>query len=175
MHRAVLTWPSAWHQQSLFKPSPKGSPDPWVNSSKPAGMQGTQTPCWPAHSQLFLVKDLISNCQGWVQPFSPAFRYVTCPSPDVLLRAALLGAEPSPPRPCPQGCAQRLNPLLHPPQLLHFPKSSNSASITKRSDAVLYYLSAPAQGSKVPAEQARAALPNWRFGREALCSAVGGG
>lgn len=36
---------------------------------------------------------------------------------------------------------------------MHFSKSSHFASVVKRSDAVLHYLSAPAQSSKVLAEQ----------------------
>lgn len=100
-------------------------------------------------------------CQGWVQPFSPAFHYVTHPSPECWERS-------SAPRDPEHSitCAQTLNSLLLPPQQLHFPKSSNFASIMKGSDTVLHYLSAPAQGSKVLAEQA---LEIWKGGSVLSC------
>lgn len=84
--------------------------------------------------------------------------------------------------------AQRLNSLLHPPKSLHFPKSSNISSIMKKPNIILYYLFAPAQGSKVPErasqKQPWCKLEIWNWGsvlswgwrtwkRRALLSKIG--
>lgn len=170
LHRAVLTWPSIWHQQSSFKPNPRVSPNPWVSSSK---CRALRPHGWPAHPQLFLVKDLISNCQGWVQPFSPSFLYVTCPSPEFCWGQHWWEGSSAP------WALTTGLPVLK--KVKPSPRSSSANaffqifSFCQHCEEVRCCFTLSVCSCTKQQGAGRAALPNWKFGREALCSALGGG